>query len=150
MLLVEGAGRLLTAYPESLSEKARRQLEGLGATTLLRSRWSASTGRRHAAPPRRWRDGADTDAYDRLGRRGVGVAARRRAGPRDGGRPDSAGRITVEPDLTLPGRPEVLVLGDMVRVSDGAGGALPLPGVAQPAIQEGRYAAEVVRARRPG
>ena len=63
---------------------------------------------------------------------------------------DPAGRITVAPDLTLPGRPEVLVLGDMVRVSDGTGGVLPLPGVAQPAMQEGRYAAEVVRARLAG
>jgi len=63
---------------------------------------------------------------------------------------DGKHRITVEPDLTLRGRPEVLVLGDMVRVSDGAGGTLPLPGVAQPAIQEGKYVAGVIRARLAG
>jgi NADH dehydrogenase len=55
---------------------------------------------------------------------------------------DRAGRITVEPDLTLPGRPEVFALGDMTRLRDGE-----LPGVAPVAMQQGRYAAKVVRAR---
>jgi NADH dehydrogenase len=63
---------------------------------------------------------------------------------------DRAGRVTVQPDLTLPGHPEVFAIGDMVRVSDGGGGTLPLPGVAQPAMQEGRYAARVIRARLKG
>jgi NADH:ubiquinone reductase (H+-translocating) len=56
----------------------------------------------------------------------------------------------VEPDLTLPGHPEVFALGDMVRVSDGAGGQIPLPGVAPAAMQQGRYAARVIRARLAG
>jgi len=55
---------------------------------------------------------------------------------------DRAGRVTVEPDLTLPGHPEVFALGDMVRV-----GETVLPGVAPVAMQQGRYAAEVIRAR---
>jgi NADH dehydrogenase len=63
---------------------------------------------------------------------------------------DRAGRVTVGGDLTLPGHPEVFALGDMVRVSDGAGGVLPLPGVAPTAMQEGRYAADVIRARLAG
>ena len=57
---------------------------------------------------------------------------------------DRAGRVTVLPDLTLPGHPEILVLGDMTRVSDGQGGLIPLPGVAPAAMQMGRYAAKVV------
>ena len=63
---------------------------------------------------------------------------------------DRAGRVTVLPDLTLPGHPEIMVLGDMTRVSDGHGGLIPLPGVAPAAMQMGRYAAKVVKARLAG
>ena len=54
---------------------------------------------------------------------------------------DRAGRVTVGPDLTLPGHPEVFALGDMVRVQGSDGETAPLPGVAPVAMQEGRYAA---------
>ena len=54
---------------------------------------------------------------------------------------DRMGRITVQPDLTLPGFPEVFAIGDMVRVSDGTGATLSIPGVAPAAMQEGRHAA---------
>src|SRR4029453_24524 len=60
---------------------------------------------------------------------------------------DRAGRLTVEPDLTLPGHPEVFALGDMVRVRDTSGASVVLPGVAPVAMQQGRYAARTVRAR---
>jgi NADH dehydrogenase len=63
---------------------------------------------------------------------------------------DRAGRVTVEPDLTLPGHPEVFALGDMVRVRGEDGEVVPLPGVAPVAMQQGRYAAKVVRARLRG
>ena len=63
---------------------------------------------------------------------------------------DRAGRITVEPDLTLPGHPEVFALGDMVRVRGEDGEPEQLPGVAPVAMQQGRYAAKVVRARLRG
>jgi NADH dehydrogenase len=53
--------------------------------------------------------------------------------------------VTVEPDLTLPGHPEVFAVGDMVRV-----GSTDLPGVAPVAMQQGRYAAGVIRARLEG
>ena len=73
-----------------------------------------------------------------------------RLGELTGAELDRAGRITVEPDLTLPGHPEVFALGDMVRVRDAAGAPLTLPGVAPAAMQQGRYAAAVVRARLAG
>jgi NADH dehydrogenase len=60
---------------------------------------------------------------------------------------DRAGRVTIEPDLTLPGHPEVLALGDMVRVRSPDGGLQALLGVAPVAMQQGRYAAKLVRAR---
>ena len=63
---------------------------------------------------------------------------------------DRAGRVTVEPDLTLPGFPNVFAIGDMVRVRDLNGRSVVLPGVAPVAIQQGRYAASVVRARQRG
>ena len=57
-----------------------------------------------------------------------------------GAETDRAGRIAVEPDCTLPGHPEVFAIGDMVSLNG-------LPGVAQPAIQEGKYVGKVIRAR---
>src|SRR5204863_5820107 len=63
---------------------------------------------------------------------------------------DRTGHVTVNPDLTLPGHPEVFAIGDMVRVSDGHGGTLPLLGVAPEAMQEGRYVARAIRARLGG
>lgn len=150
IVLVEGADRVLTAFPESLSAKGQRQLEKLGVTVR--------TGRLVV--------GVDPDgvtlksgdgAEERLASRTVvwaaGVAASplaARLAEASGAPLDSAGRITVEPDLSLPGHPEVLALGDMVRVSDGEGGQIPLPGVAPAAMQQGRYAAKVIRARLAG
>jgi NADH dehydrogenase len=63
---------------------------------------------------------------------------------------DRAGRVTVESDLTLPGHPEVFAIGDMVRVRHAGGEPVVLPGVAPVAMQQGRYAAGVVRARLRG
>ncbi len=58
---------------------------------------------------------------------------------------DRAGRIDVEPDLSLPGHPEIFVLGDMARYTHQGG--KPLPGVAPVAIQQGRYVARLIAAR---
>lgn len=63
---------------------------------------------------------------------------------------DDAGRVTVESDLTLPGHPEVLAVGDMVRVMTPDGTIATLPGVAPVAMQEGRYAAALIRDRLAG
>jgi NADH dehydrogenase len=83
----------------------------------------------------------------------AGVTASALAGllaEQSGAELDRAGRVSVEPDLTLPGHPEVLALGDMVRVRGNGGAPEPLPGVAPVAMQEGRYAARAVRARLDG
>jgi NADH dehydrogenase len=63
---------------------------------------------------------------------------------------DRAGRVTVEPDLSLPGHPEVFALGDMVRVRNPEGEVVTLPGVAPVAMQEGRHAARAIRDRLAG
>ncbi len=137
ILLVEAADRVLTTFPPSLSAKARRSLEKLGVTVL--------TGRTVT--------GVDAESVtidaERIPTRTVvwaaGVVASGLAGTLaelTGAERDRAGRVTVEPDLTLPGHPEVFALGDMVRLHDTV-----LPGVAPVAMQQGRYAAGVVRDR---
>ena len=61
---------------------------------------------------------------------------------------DRAGRVTVQPDMSLPGRPEVFALGDMVNYPHQTG--KPLPGVAQVAMQQGRYAGRLIHRRVTG
>jgi NADH dehydrogenase len=68
---------------------------------------------------------------------------RRRPGEQTGAPVDRAGRVSVNPDLTLPGHPEVFVIGDMMSLDH-------LPGVAQVAIQQGKYAAQEVKGRLAG
>jgi NADH dehydrogenase len=142
IVLVEAADRVLTTFPPSLSARAARSLERIGVTVL--------TG--HAVI------GIDDDGVtiggdgaepERIATRNViwaagvtasGLAAR--LAELTGADLDRDGRVTVEPDLTLPGRPEVFALGDMVRLRDTV-----FPGVAPVAMQQGRYVARVVRDR---
>jgi NADH dehydrogenase len=144
IVLVEAADRVLTAFPPTLSAKAKRSLERLGVTVL-----TAHTvvgidadgvivdggGGRERIPAREviWAAGVTAS----------GLASR--LAELSGAARDAAGRVTVEPDLTLPGHPEVFALGDMVRLRDEL-----LPGVAPVAMQQGRYVARVIRARLGG
>ncbi|HEY8028580.1 MAG TPA: NAD(P)/FAD-dependent oxidoreductase [Gaiellaceae bacterium] len=140
ILLVEAADRVLTTFPPSLSAKAQGSLEKLGVTVLTS----------------RTVTGIDQDSVtvddERIAARTVvwaaGVTASSlasRLAELTGAELDRAGRVTVQPDLTLPGRPEVFALGDMVRIGDTL-----LPGVAPVAMQQGRFAARVVRERLRG
>ena len=81
-----------------------------------------------------------------LGGGGHRILAGERLGQASGAEVDRAGRVSVEPDLTLPGHPEVLAFGDMVRVRGEDGELQDLPGVAPVAMQQGRYAAKLVQA----
>jgi NADH:ubiquinone reductase (H+-translocating) len=147
ILLVEATDRLLTTFPPSLSAKALRSLQRLGVTPLLGSTVvgvdaEAVTIEQPGGGPQRipartiiWAAGVTAST----------LAAR--LGELTGAELDRAGRVAVEPDLTLPGHPEVFALGDMVRVRGTDGTVVTLPGVAPVAMQQGRYAAKVVRAR---
>ncbi len=136
VLLVEAADRVLTAFDPKLSVKAQRALESLGVTVVVG----------HAV--------TDIGAGEvRIGDETVpthtviwaaGVTASSFAG-KLGGEQDRSGRVTVTEQLTLPGHPEVFVLGDMAR----PGGEL-LPGLAPAAMQEGRFAGRVIRDRLAG
>src|SRR5689334_5195387 len=129
VLLVETAGRVLTSFPPSLSRKAARSLEHIGVTPLLEHTVVGiddesvtvedAGGGAERIPARTviWAAGVTAS----------GLAAR--LAETTGAEIDRAGRVTVEADLTLPGRPEVLVLGDMVRVRGPGGDVQMLPGV---------------------
>ncbi len=150
VLLIETADRVLTTFPPSLSRKAARSLESLGVTLLLERTVVAIDDEAVTvvAP-----DGSSQRIAARNAIWAAGVEASRlasRLGELSGAELDRAGRVTVEPDLTLPGHPEVLALGDMVRVRRSDGGVQALLGVAPVAMQQGRYAAKLVRARLSG
>jgi NADH dehydrogenase len=150
ILLVEAGHRVLAAFPPDLSESAVRQLDNLGVTSVVDEKVVGIDD-----------DGVDLEAPDGTTRRvaartvvwAAGVAAASLAGrlaAAAGTEPDRAGHLTVEPDLTLPGHPEVLALGDMVRVRSADGGVQKLPGLAPVAMQQGRYAGRVVGRRLAG
>jgi NADH dehydrogenase len=147
IILVEGTDRVLPAYPPKLSEDARRMLSRLGI--------KVSTGamvtdiREHSVTIR------EGDRTEEIPTRTVLWAAGVLASPlghilsQEAGAPlDKAGRVVVEPDLSVPGRPEIFVIGDLANFSHQTG--KPLPGVAQPAIQEGHYVAKLIEGRLRG
>ena len=150
VLLVEAADRVLPLFPPSLSAKAERSLRKLGVTPVLgatvvdvdESGVMIESAQQAPRPLR-----ARTTVW------AAGVTASRLASTLaalTGAEVDRAGRVTVEPDLTLPGHPEVFAVGDMVRVRDLDGSAITFPGVAPVAMQQGRHAARTVRSRMSG
>jgi NADH dehydrogenase len=161
ILLVEALPRILPTYPERQSASAARQLTRLGVSVRTRTRvvgitetWVRVTAADPVAegkatssdkvpelrvPSRTvlWAAGVQATSF-------VKVVADATDAPTD-----KAGRILVEPDLTVPGHPEVLVLGD-AAVQPGGPGGRPVPGVAQGAIQAGHYAARLLQVRLEG
>jgi NADH dehydrogenase len=134
VLLVEGGPRILETYPESLSRKAVQQLERLGVTVRTGALVTEVTARGVRA------GGEWMDARTVLWAAGVVPSP---LGATLGVPRDRAGRVLVEPDLSIPGHREVFVIGDLAAApQDGK----PLPGVAPVAMQEGRYVAAAIGA----
>ncbi|WP_457318155.1 NAD(P)/FAD-dependent oxidoreductase [Stenotrophomonas sp. P5_B8] len=134
--LVEAGPRVLSTFPEVLSLKARRQLEKLGVEVLTGTPVSDinSDGFQlgdHFVPAR-------TVVW------AAGVAASPLARTLDV-QLDRAGRVPVQPDLTLDGHPEIFVAGDLAALSQADG--RPVPGVAPAAKQMGKHVAAIIRAR---
>jgi NADH:ubiquinone reductase (H+-translocating) len=134
ILLIEGGPRVLPAYSEDLSRSAEQQLNHLGVevrTSTLVTQVEA--GAVHLGETRLpatvilWAAGV---AASPLGKK-LGVAC------------DRAGRVPVQPDLSIPGHPEVFVIGDLAAAKDEQGRMLP--GVAPVAIQQGKYVAKLIR-----
>jgi NADH dehydrogenase len=150
ILLIEAADRVLTGFPPSLSAKAERSLRRLGVTPVLDST-VVDVDETGVTIERA--DGATQRIPARTVVWAAGVTASSLASALaelTGAEQDRAGRVTVEPDLTLPGHPEVFALGDMVLVRGRDGSAITFPGVAPVAMQQGRYAAKAVRTRLQG
>jgi NADH dehydrogenase len=124
--------------PEVLSERARRQLERLGV--------SVHTGQAVGAIDERGVNLGERRIAARTVLWAAGVAASP-LGAQLGAECDRAGRVKVEGDLSLPGHPEVFVIGDLAAVAhDGK----PVPGVAPAAKQMGAHVARMIRARIAG
>jgi NADH dehydrogenase len=147
IILVEGADRVLPVYPPQLSAAARKMIERLGVT--VRTGAMVTDIRKESVT---LREGDKTETIPTrtiLWAAGVlGSPLGRIVAQETGATFDKAGRVNVEPDLTLPGHPEIFVIGDLARFTHQTG--QPLPGVAQPAIQEGRYVAGAIARRLRG
>ncbi|RBY90994.1 NAD(P)/FAD-dependent oxidoreductase [Blastococcus sp. TF02A-30] len=143
VILLDAAPAVLPSFGEKLGERARRQLTAGGVEVQLGAmvtnvdadgievKDADGQVRRIDAATKIWAAGVQASSLGRL------------LGEKTGAEVDRAGRISVQPDLTLPGHPEIHVVGDMMALDR-------LPGVAQVAIQGGRYAAEAIKRRVAG
>jgi NADH:ubiquinone reductase (H+-translocating) len=147
IFLVEGQQRVLATFPEDLSTRAEVALRRLGVTvrtnTVVTDIHNGTVMMRHG------------DATDSIQARtilwtagvkasGIGATLAKHTGVEL----DRAGRVRVEPDLSLPGHPEIFVIGDLAAFvhQDGK----PLPGLAAVAIQQGRYVGDAIQQRLQG
>jgi len=139
IVLVEGGPRLLPAFPESLSDYALHSLRSMGVEVEL-GRMVTDCDARGV----RLKDGR-IDAATVIWAAGVVASP---AAEWIGAEHDRAGRIAVNPDLSVPGRPEIFAIGDTASVKDRDG--RPVPGIAPAAKQMGHYVAKVIAARVEG
>ena len=136
VLLVEAGDRVLPAYGDKLSASAERQLRSLGVTPMLQSLVTAidadgiglASGERIAARTKVWAAGVAASSLAKVLADAAGLDV------------DRAGRVTVEPDLTVAGHREVFAFGDMVNVR-----GLEVHGVAPVAMQQGRHVGRSIR-----
>jgi NADH:ubiquinone reductase (H+-translocating) len=147
ILLLEGVDRILNTYPPKLSAKAVKSLQRLGVTVRTNTLVTDVQADRVTL-----RVGDETEtirAHTVLWAAGVEASPLAKAlAHATGAQLDRAGRIVVQPDLTLPAHPEVFVLGDMANYPHQDG--KPLPGLAPVAMQQGRYVADLIQRRLRG
>jgi NADH dehydrogenase len=147
IVLMEGGPRVLSAFPEDLSTKAEKLVSKLGVevtkgvmVTCIDADGvtykSGEESKRLRAKTVLWAGGVTTNEFGK------------KLGERTHAETDRSGRIKVNPDLTVPGYPDIFIAGDLALAQDENG--KPLPGVAQVAIQGGAYAAKAIRARMKG
>lgn len=134
ILLLEGGPRVLPTYPEDLSASAERQLKQMGVEVRTNAMVTnieqgvVSVGKEKIpAAVILWGAGVSASPLGKM----LGVPT------------DKAGRVIVEPDLTVPGHPEVFVTGDLASAHRSNG--KPVPGVAPAAIQMGKFAAHQIK-----
>jgi NADH dehydrogenase len=146
IILAEAADRILGSFPPKLSAKAARSLTELGVTVMPDH---AVVGLDEAAVTMKGPNDAEVVVPTRTAIWAAGVTASPLAqmlADAAHAETDRAGRLLVQPDLTVPGHRDVYAIGDMVQVRDGKA----LMGVAPVAMQQGRYAARAILGRRRG
>jgi NADH dehydrogenase len=143
VVLLDAAPKVLPSFGEKLGDRARRQLNAIGVEVQLGAmvtdvdvngleiKDTDGHVRRINAATKIWAAGVQASPLARL------------LGEQSGAEVDRAGRVAVLPDLTLPGHPEVHVVGDMMALNK-------LPGVAQVAIQGARYSADQIKRKLSG
>jgi len=142
VILIEGEPRLLAAYPPDLSESARKQLADLGVEVRTSTRATNLT-----------EDGVQTGDELIPCRVKIWAAGNNASfvGKTLGAPADRVGRVIVNDDLTIPGHPEVQVIGDLANFPHQTG--QPLPGISPVAMQQGRHAARnilaMIKGRKP-
>jgi NADH:quinone reductase (non-electrogenic) len=137
IVLIEAGPRLLPSFPENLAEYARRSLENMGVEVMTSSMVTQCE-----------QDGVAL-GEQRIAAATIIWAAGVVASPAAqwlGAEHDRAGRVKVGPDLTVPGRPEIFVIGDTATLADDQ----KIPGIAPAAKQMGKYVARVIAARLQG
>ena len=147
ILLVEGESRVLPTFPPDLSAKAEKQLLALG----VRSRTNARVTNIQEGSVTLLCGGREEQIATHTVVWAAGVRASvlgKVLADRAGAPLDRAGRVVVSPDLTVPGHPEIHVIGDLASFSHQTG--KPLPGVAPVAMQQGRYVAKAIRNKLAG
>ncbi|TXH04804.1 MAG: NAD(P)/FAD-dependent oxidoreductase [Nevskiaceae bacterium] len=147
IILVEGAAGVLPVYDRSLRDAARQSLEQLGVTVMTETRVE-DIGERSVRIRRG--DAVETiDCGTVLWAAGVTASAFGQIlAERTGAERDRGGRVMVNPDCSLPGHDNIFVVGDLAKLKDAAGHEVP--GLAQGAIQEGQYVANLLLARARG
>ena len=140
VLLFEGGPEILATFGDKLSEKATRELERIGVEIHVRSivthvdadgvdvKGPNGLVQRYSAKTKIWAAGVLASPLAKILADAIGAEC------------DRSGRIKVKPDCSLPGHPEVFVVGDMMNFND-------LPGVAEVALQSGLHAAHVIKTR---
>lgn len=147
ILLLEGLDRILPPYPPELSAKAAKALQKLGVkvqtqtlvTDILDDRVTIRQGDRVESIQAKtilWAAGVKASAMGKV------------LAERTGAQLDRVGRVIVDPDLSLPGQPNIFVVGDLAHYAHQ--GDQPLPGVAPVAMQQGSYVAKRIQARLQG
>jgi NADH:quinone reductase (non-electrogenic) len=151
ILLLEGTDRVLPPYHPKLSAKALRALEEMGVevrtgtlvTDIQPGSVTVQVGNPGDHPPETlaahtvlWAAGVEGSPLGKVLAEGTGAAL------------DTAGRVIVQPDLTVPGHPKLFVIGDLAHFAHQTG--KPLPGVAPVAMQQGSYVARLIRKRLEG
>lgn len=148
ILILDGGPRVLATYPEDLSQRAEESLLKLGVRIRTGVkvtgvdengvRFHCNDGKEEHLATRTvlWAGGVRVEGFGTL------------LAKRTGAQTDPGGRILVAPDLTIPGYPDIFVVGDLAHIAGDNG--KPLPGVAQVAMQSGAYASKAIAARAEG